>query len=454
MQFNEFLASLDAFLWGGPLALLILSLGIYLTVRLKFIQVRLFGRAFSLLSQNSEKGEGEISPFGALCTSLSATVGTGNIIGVATALSVGGPGALFWMVVTAFFGMAIKYSEGFLAVKYRITEGGKTKGGPFYYIENGMGKSFKFLSLFFAFSGLLASLLGMGTLTQSNSIAETLTGLFSESDNKAFLCFGENAVSSVRVITAFLVTILSGAVICGGIKRISRIAEIIVPLMAITYAFCCLVIIIGNGDKLIPGIYTVIKSAFLPEAVFGAASGITLKEAIKWGVSGGVFSNEAGLGTSPIADSEARTDSPENQGLIAMTGTFIDTFLICNLTGLSVIVTGNFAGNTSSGAEIAQKTFSSGLPFGEEVSLVLLSVCLCFFAFSTIIGYCHYGEACLSYITGGKRGIKLYRFLYIAAVFAGAFLSVPTVWTMARIFNALMALPNLIALFCMGKKIK
>lgn len=452
MQITEFLMSLDSFLWGGPLAALIVSLGIFLTIKFKLVQVRRFREALSLIFKKPGSKEGIISPFASLCTSLSATIGTGNIVGVATAIAVGGPGALFWMELSAFFGMAIKYTEGTLAVKYRIRENGKTKGGPFYYIERGMGKVFLPLSYFFASAGLVSTLFGMGTLIQSNSIADALTLFFSDIDNREFISFGKTSFSSVTVLSAFIVALLSGIVICGGIKRISRMSEFLVPSMALLYVSACLVIIIGRIEE-IPGvIFLIIKSAFCPEAVFGAVSGITLKEALRWGISGGVFSNEAGLGTSAIADGEAKCDSPESQGLVSMTGTFFDTFVICTLTGFAVLVTDSVRfGQT--GTVIVQNAFVSGLPFGDNISGLILTICLLFFAFSTITGYCHYGEECLSYMAKG-RFVKLYRCLYIVAVFSGPFFSVPTVWTFARVFNALMAIPNLLAIFYLSIRMK
>ncbi len=451
MDFKDFLMKADAFLWGGPLAFLILSSGIFLTVKFKFVQVRRIKEAFSLLFKKPKSSEGEISPFAALCTTLSATIGTGNIIGVSTALMAGGPGALLWMELSAFFGMAIKYTEGALAAKYRVTEKGKTRGGPFYYIERGMGKAFRPLSYFFASAGLISTLFGMGTLIQSNSIAEALSSFFSEINNTEFIRFTNVSFSSVTVLSAILVSVLSGAVICGGVKRISRMSEFLVPVMALLYISACLVIIIGRIEKIPSVIYLIVKSAFCPSAVFGAASGITVREALRWGISGGVFSNEAGLGTSAIADGEAKCDSYISQGLTSMTGIFFDTTVICTLTGLAVLVTDSIkTGET--GAAVAQNAFRSGLSFGDGVSALLLTSCLCFFAFSTITGYCHYGEECLSYIAKGKF-IRLYRILYIAAVFSGPFFSVPTVWTVARVLNALMALPNLIAIFYLSGKI-
>ena len=451
MAFVETVNRIDAFLWGGPLAFLILSLGIYLSFKLNFLQITKLKEAFLSLTAKAE-GEGEISPFGALCTALSASIGTGNIIGVASAMAMGGPGALFWMLVSAFFAMPIKYMEGFLAVKYRTVKNKKTFGGPFCYIEKGLGKDFLPLSLFFSVSCILASLLGMGTLTQSNSMAEALTNFLKDWDNTEFIVAGSVSYSSIRVLCAFTAALLTGIIMFGGIKRIARTAEALVPFMAIFYLSICLVIVIGNIDKIPSAIYLVIKSAFAPEAVLGGASGITVREAVRCGVSGGIFSNESGLGTSPIADATAKTESPQSQGLVSMTATFIDTFLICFLTGLSILVT-NSLDKGESGAVITEKAFSSGLPFGGEMSSLFLTISLVVFAFTTIIGWSFYGEACLSHITGdNKKALKLYRILYIAAVFSGPFVSVPLTWTLARIFNAFMALPNLIAVFYLSKK--
>ena len=455
MNFTEFLHMADSFLWGGPLALLILLSGIYFTIKLKFLQVRKLKEALLSLLRKNDKGEGEISPFASLCTSLSATIGTGNIIGVAASISLGGPGALLWMLTAAFFGMATKYAEGFLAVKYRVTEKEKTKGGPFYYIELGMGKVFMPLSYFFAFSGLCTSLLGMGTLVQSNAIADAVGSFLKENNNTDFIKFGNVSFSSVTVVCAVFAATLSGFALVGGIKRISRIAELTVPFMALLYISLCFIIIAGHAEKIIPSIYLVVKSAFTPEAALGAASGITLREALRQGISGGVFSNEAGLGTSPIADASAKTDSPEKQGLVSMLSVFIDTFLICTLTSLAVLVTGSYKESGLTGGEIAEKTFETGFFKGGDVASLLFTLCVVLFSFSTIIGWSCYGEACLSYITkSDKRGIRVYRFLYTLAVFLGPFISVPTVWTLAKVMNAAMAIPNLIALFFLSRRIK
>lgn len=452
MNFKELLTSLDAFLWGGPLAFLVLALGVFLTVKFKFIQVKRLREALSLLFKRPTSEVGEISPFAALCTTLSATIGTGNIIGVATAIAAGGPGALFWMELSAFFGMAIKYLEGTLAVKYRITKNGRTRGGPFYYIEKGMGKAFLPLAYFFALSGLISTLFGMGTLIQSNSIADGLCSFFSESNNEDFIHFGNVSFSSVSVLTAMIIALLSGMIICGGIKRISRVSEILVPAMTFIYVSACLVIVIGRIEKLPSVVYLIIKTAFSPSAVLGAASGITVREALRWGVSGGVFTNEAGLGISSIADGEAKCESCEKQGLLSMTAVFFDTTVMCTLTGLAVLITDSVS-TKETGSFIAQNAFVTGLPLKDEISAFILTACLCFFAFSTVTGYCHYGEECLLYITKG-RFVKLYRILYVAAVFSGPFFSVPVVWTLARVLNALMALPNLFALFYLSVKEK
>ena len=452
MKFAEVLTSLDAFLWGGMLAFLVLAFGIFLTVKFKFIQGKRLREALCLLFKRPTSEVGEISPFAALCTTLSATIGTGNIIGVATAIATGGPGALLWMELSAFFGMAIKYFEGYLAVKYRKTENGRTRGGPFYYIEKGMGKAFLPLAYFFALSGLISTLFGMGTLIQSNSIADGLCSFFAESNNEDFIHFENVSFSSVSVLSALVVALLAGVIISGGLKRISRISEFLVPAMTFIYITACLVIIIGRIEKLPSVVYLVIKTAFCPSAVFGAASGITVREALRWGVSGGVFTNEAGLGISAIADGEAKCDSSENQGLVSMTAVFFDTTVMCTLTGLAVLITDSI-NIKETGALIAQNAFMTGLPLNEKISAFILTACLCFFAFSTITGYCHYGEECLLYITKGKF-TKLYRILYIAAVFSGPLLSVPVVWTLARVLNAMMALPNLLALFYLSMKEK
>lgn len=342
------LKQIDDFVWGVPLMVLILSGGLLLTVRLGLLQVRKLGLALKWMVQNEEEGEGEISSFAALCTALSATIGTGNIVGVATAVCAGGPGALFWMIMAAFLGMATKYSEGLLAVKYRVVdESGHSLGGPFYYIEKGMGKNWKWLAKIFAFFGACVGLFGIGTFSQVNGISSAVVGFFDPDKS-------------------FAVTI-------------------------------------------------------------------------------------PGLGSAPIAAAAAQTKEPVRQGLVSMTGTFIDTIVICTLTGLSVVITGAWQVEGLEGVQVTTYAFQNGLPFSNQFCAAVLMICLVFFAFTTILGWDYYGERCLEYLTGkDEKKIKIYRWLYILAVFIGPYMTVAVVWTIADIFNGLMALPNMIALFALS----
>ncbi len=362
----------------------------------------------------------------ALCTALSATIGTGNIVGVATAIATGGPGALFWMWVAAFFGMATKYAEGVLAIKYReVDENGEMSGGPMYYIEKGVGN--KFLANMFAFFGIAVALLGIGTFGQVNSISKA-----------ALISF------NIPIwFTAIIITILVTLVTLGGIKRISNVAEKIVPTMAILYIIGALLVLICNFKAIPSAITLIIKSAFNPSAALGGTTGITISLAIQMGIGRGVFSNEAGLGSAPIAAAAAKTKYPVKQGLISMTGTFIDTIIICTMTGLAIVLTGSFNSGLE-GAAMTTFAFENGLPFA-IIGKYIVNIGLIFFAFTTIIGWNYYGERCIQYLIGIK-GIKFYKIIFIALVGVGPFLSLNLVFIIADIVNGLMALPNLIGL--------
>ena len=384
-----------------------------------------------------------------LCTALSATIGTGNIVGVATAVVAGGPGALFWMWLAALVGMATKYSECLLSVKYRqVTEDGHIIGGPFYYIEKGMGSKFKWLAKIFAVFGVCVGLMGIGTFTQVNGIASAVNNFFDADNSWTVSIFGRDYSWTV-VIAAIAVTFFVALVIIGGIKRISSVAQVIVPFMAITYVILA-VLIIGFNITKVPGAFaTIVKSAFGVRAAAGGALG-AMMVAMQNGIARGIFSNEAGLGSAPIAAAAAHTDEPAKQGLISMLGTFIDTIIICTMTGLAIVITGAWDMGLQ-GVAVTTKAFQIGLPFPGEVASFLLMVCLIFFAFTTILGWDYYSEKCLEYLTGGRMGIvKAYRWVYIACVFFGPFMTISAVWTIADIFNGLMAIPNLIALLALN----
>ncbi len=449
---NGFLSAVDNFVWGVPLMVLIIAGGILLTVRLGLLQVRKLPLALKWMIKNEEDGEGEISSFGALCTALSATIGTGNIVGVATAVCAGGPGALFWMVVAAFFGMATKYSEGLLAVKYRVIDKDKhSLGGPFYYIEQGMGANWKWLAKIFAFFGVCVGLFGIGTFSQVNGISSAVNGFF-DPDNahcvKILPFLGEYSWSVV--IASLILAFCVAAVLIGGVKRIASVSQVIVPFMAVIYIVFVLILVICNITEVPAAVVTIVKAAFNPKAVTGGVVGSMLV-AMQKGVARGIFSNEAGLGSAPIAAAAAQTNEPVRQGLVSMTGTFIDTIVICSLTGISIVLTGAWQVEGLEGVAVTTYAFQNGLPFPAVVSSFVLMICLVFFAFTTILGWDYYSERCLEYLSGGNmKHVKVYRWIYILAVFIGPYMTVSAVWTIADIFNGLMAIPNMIALFALS----
>ncbi|MCI6205084.1 MAG: alanine:cation symporter family protein [Lachnospiraceae bacterium] len=452
---NDFLSTVDNLVWGVPLMVLILAGGLLLTVRLRLLQVRKLPLALKWMIKNEEEAEGargEISSFAALCTALSATIGTGNIVGVATAVGAGGPGALFWMIVAAFFGMATKYSEGLLAVKYRVVaEDGHSLGGPFYYIERGMGAKWKWLAKLFAFFGVCVGLFGIGTFSQVNGIASAVNGFFDPNNQhsvKILPFLGEYSWSVV--IASLILAFCVAAVLIGGVKRIASVSQIIVPFMAIIYVVFVIILVICNITEVPAAIVTIVKAAFNPRAVTGGVVG-SMIVAMQKGVARGIFSNEAGLGSAPIAAAAAQTKEPVRQGLVSMTGTFIDTIVICTLTGLSIVLTGAWQVEGLEGVQVTTYAFQNGLPFPAEVSSFILMLCLVFFAFTTILGWDYYSERCLEYLSGGNmKHVKVYRWIYILAVFIGPYMTVSAVWTIADIFNGLMAIPNMIALFVLS----
>ena len=449
-QIDTAIKWVDDRIWGLPLIILILTTGIYLTVRLGGLQIRHLPKALRFMVKNEEEGHGEVTSFGALCTALSATIGTGNITGVATAIAAGGPGALFWMVVAAFFGMATKYAEGLLAIKYRtIDKEGHVLGGPFYYIENGMGKNWRWLAKIFAFFGAGVGLFGIGTFTQVNSIASAVKNFFDPNTENAVQMFG-NTYSWATVITCIILTVCVGLVVIGGLKRIAKVSEIVVPFMAVLYVVFVLIIMITHITEIPAAIVTIVKSAFTGSALAGGAMG-TMVVAMQKGIARGIFSNEAGLGSAPIAAAAAVTKEPVRQGLVSMTGTFIDTIIICTMTGISVVLAGTWNDPNLEGVEITMAAFKKGLPFAPAVASFILMLCLVFFAFTTILGWNYYGERCMEYLFNrNKKVVMTYRWLYILAVFIGPYMTVAAVWNIADIFNALMALPNLIALLVLS----
>ena len=448
---NTFLTKVDDLVWGVPLMVLIMAGGIMLTIRMGLLQVRKLPLALKWMVKNEEEGEGEVTSFGALCTALSATIGTGNIVGVATAIGAGGPGALFWMELAAFFGMATKYAEGLLAVKYRVVDQEKhALGGPFYYIEKGMGTKWKWLAKIFAFFGICVGLFGIGTFSQVNGISSAVQGFFDPDLVNTVTIPGIGTYSWTVVISSLILSICVALVLIGGIQRIASVSQIIVPFMAIIYVLISIVLLICNITEVPHAIVVIVKGAFNPQAVTGGVVG-SMIVAMQKGVARGIFSNESGLGSAPIAAAAAKTKEPVRQGLISMTGTFVDTIIICTMTGLSIVLTGAWEQEGLEGVQVTTYAFQNGLPLPAKVSAFLLMLCLVFFAFTTILGWDYYSERCLEYLTGSKgKSIMVYRWLYIIAVFIGPYMTVKAVWTIADIFNGLMAVPNMIAIFALS----
>ncbi len=448
---NSFLSTVDDLVWGVPLMVLIIAGGVLLTCRLHLLQVRRLPLALRWMFQNEEDGEGEISSFAALCTALSATIGTGNIVGVATAVCAGGPGALFWMIMAAFFGMATKYSEGLLAVKYRVVaEDGHSLGGPFYYIEKGMGEGWRWLAKIFAFFGVCVGLFGIGTFSQVNGISSAVQNFFDPNKANCITIPGLGSYSVAVVISSLILAICVAAILIGGIQRIATVSQIIVPFMAVIYIVFSVALILCNISEIPNAVVTIVKGAFNPRAVTGGVVG-SMIVAMQKGVARGIFSNEAGLGSAPIAAAAAKTQEPVRQGLVSMTGTFIDTIIICTMTGLSIVLTGAWQVDGLEGVQVTTYAFQKGLPLPEQLTAFILMLCLVFFAFTTILGWDYYSERCLEYLIGEQnRKILVFRWLYIAAVFIGPYMTVSAVWTIADIFNGLMAIPNMIALFALS----
>lgn len=427
----ELMQHINDFVWGPPLLLLLVGTGVYFTLRLGVFQVSKLPTAFRLIFSSDQSGQGDVSSFAALCTALAATVGTGNIVGVATAITTGGPGALFWMWVAAFFGMATKYAEGFLAIKYRTKDAnGQAAGGPMHYITLGMGQKWKPLAVFFAISGVLVALLGMGTFSQVNSIASSMSASFGL------------APQLVSIVTAISIAFF----IFGGIEKISDISTKIVPFMAILYILASVAVLALHWEQLLPTLALVFKSAFTPAAAVGGFTGATVQQAIQRGIARGVFSNESGLGSAPIAAAAAKSDNPVEQGLISMTGTFIDTLIICTLTGLTILVTGQWSVEGLAGAPLTQAAFAT--VFGQPGALAL-TISLVLFAYTTILGWSYYGERCIEFLFG-TESILPYRLVFVTMVALGGFLKLDLIWTIADIVNGLMALPNLIALLALS----
>lgn len=432
MDFVSLVNTVNSFVWGPYMLVLLLGTGIFLTLRLGFMQIHTLPYALKLAfsKHQDETSEGDISHFQALMTALAATIGTGNIAGVATAYVLGGPGAIFWMWVTAFFGMATKYAEAVLAIKYRtVDDNGEMAGGPMYFLEKGLPDHGlgKILGVAFAFFGAFAAF-GIGNMVQTNSVADAVASNFGVDP----------------LITGFVLAIFTAAVILGGIKSIGKATGIIVPFMAVFYILAGLVILAMNIGYIIPAFGTIFSSAFNFSAGFGALIGT----AIMWGVKRGVFSNEAGLGSAPIAAAAAKTDHPGRQALVSMTGTFLDTIVVCTITGLVLTIAGlkAFPGLTDlTGASLTAASFDALMPMGG----LIVTIGLVFFAYSTVLGWSYYGEKCFEYLIGTK-GIRLYRIAFVLVAFWGATASLPLAWNIADTLNGAMAIPNLIGLLLLS----
>lgn len=427
---SSLFGTINGFVWGWPMLILILGVGFFMSLGLKFMPILRIGSSLKLLAagvhtQKGDERDGEVSPFQALMTAMAATVGTGNIAGVATAVFLGGPGALFWMWVTALVGMATKYSEAVLAVRFReVDEEGNHVGGPMYYLKNGLGRRWAWLGTAFAIFGAIAGF-GIGNTVQSNSIAQVFEVNF----------------GIPSLVTSLVAMVLVGAVLVGGIRRIGAVAGKLVPFMAVAYILAGLVVLSINVDQIGPAMSLIFHSAFSGHAAQGGFAGAAVWAAIRFGVARGVFSNEAGLGSAPIAHAAAQTRDPVRQGLIAMLGTLLDTLIVCTITGLVIVSSGAWDSGES-GAALTSAAFASALP---GVGNYVVAISLAIFAFSTILGWSFYGERCVEFLFGVKA-IKPFRVLWILAVPLGAVLSLNFVWLVADTLNALMALPNLIAI--------
>ncbi|WP_367608245.1 alanine/glycine:cation symporter family protein [Legionella sp. W05-934-2] len=424
MDFNAMLNTINAFVWGPYMLAFLVGTGAYLTLRLGFLQLIKLPMALGLLFQRSDKTEsGDIPPIQALTTALSATIGTGNIAGVATAIFLGGPGAIFWMWICAFVGMATKYAEAVLAVEYRhLLPDGTMQGGPMRYIAEGLG--LKWLGWLFALMGSLAAF-GIGSMVQSNSVALVL----------------ESTAGIPPYLSGIILAVLTGIVIIGGIKRIGKVTEKLVPLMGIFYVSAELIILILHAEQIPSALALVFNHAFSPTSAFGGFAGATVAAAMRFGIARGVFSNEAGLGSAPIAHAAAKTNSPVRQGLIAMTGVFFDTLLICTLTALVILTTGVWTSGATS-SNLTSLAFETGLP---GYGALIVTIAIAIFAYSTMIGWSYYGEECIEYIFGLKARVP-YRFMFCFAIALGAFLKVDFVWNFSDTMNGAMAIPNLIGL--------
>jgi AGCS family alanine or glycine:cation symporter len=433
---KQWIDIIGGYVWGLPLIIILVGTGLYFTLRLKFIQVRGFSHSLGLITGKYDRAQdkGQITHFQALSAALSATIGTGNIAGVATAIATGGPGAVFWMWVTAFIGMSLKFSSCLLAIKYRVIDpDGSVRGGPMYYIEQGLGSKFKPLAIFFAACTAIATL-GIGNMVQSNSVADALKGFFQ------FSSAGDD-LFTFRLVVGIILAFMTSLVILGGIKRIGQVASRLVPLMTVAYVGGAIFILLANASQILPAFKLILTHAFTPIAATGGFLGSSVLLTLRMGVSRGIFSNESGLGTAPMIHAAAKTEEPVREGLVAMIGPFVDTIIICTMTALVIVISGLWK-TDANGAPLTAQAFETFLP---SVGQYIVSLGLCLFAFSTLISWYYYGEKGVEYLLG-HRFIIQYKWLYLAVIPLGAVAELKIVWGFSDIANALMALPNLIAL--------
>ena len=442
MDVKTLLTAVKTFVWGPPTLIMLMGTGLFLTIVLKGLQVKKFPRAIKAIFTKEEglEDDGDVSPFATLCTTMAADIGTGSIVGVATAIRIGGPGALFWMWMSAILGMATKYAENLLGVKYRTKdEKGEMCGGPMYYIEKGMGEKWIWLAKLFAIFGIMTALLGCGTFPQVNAITESLNYSF----------------DIPVVIAGLVVTVMAAIVIIGGIKTISRVAEVIVPVMAGCFVIGSVVALIMNHEH-VPAAFQIIRiSAFNPKSVAGGVTGagmVSFLTVVRSGVARGVYTNEAGLGSSPIVAAAAKTDSCARQGLISMTSVFFTTILTCTMTGLVIVTSGALSGTDFDGSPLVTHAYRTLLPGNLGMYIVVFGII--FFSFTTILGWSYYGERCMLYLTGNHKSVRIFKIFYIAALAVAPFLELSVIWIIADITNALMILPNLIALIYLAPVVK
>ena len=441
MNYLNIIKTTRDFLWGYPLIITIFITGIILTIKLKGLQITKLKEALFILFKKDKTKN--ISTFQAVCISLSATLGSGNIVGVATAITIGGPGALIWLIITILIGLPIKYMESYLSTKYKVKE----CGGPYFYIELGMPKKYKVLAKLYATFGMFAAILGFGTFIQINGITDAFKNII-DKDIYIKNIFGNN-ISISSLIIGFIFSVLTFVVIIGGTKKIAKYSEICIPIVAILYISTCIIIVLFNIKELPKTLYIILKDSLNIKAITSGVFAYTIRE----GVSKGIFASEAGVGTSGIAISTSDDNNPHNQGLASMASTIFGTTFICILTGIVIVITNAYRQNLT-GISIASFAFKEGTPLPSQILLIILLICIIFFGYTTMIGWNLYGVKCLKYMIKSEKIEQLYQWIYIMMIFIGAFLNTEDIWNISEIFNALMVIPNIIAILYIIKKEK